>query len=142
MREPATNVIDHDLLNGSRQIAERLIQKLIVSADIKLGHVAADAPAYSGQLTLNALASGETDVEKMAQFARGKLKAKTAQLKQALTGRLTLTRRFLLNHGAILANYLYSFCDFWYFKHFRPLSCLGTEYSLFGICYFVGIYPF
>jgi hypothetical protein len=35
---------------------------------------------------LSALAEGETDAEKMALLAKGKLKAKTAQLKQALTG--------------------------------------------------------
>jgi transposase len=32
----------------------------------------------------------------MAQFAKGKFKAKTAQLERALTGRLTPTQRFLL----------------------------------------------
>lgn len=37
------------------------IQKLIESANIKLGQVATDVLGYSGRLTLNALASGETD---------------------------------------------------------------------------------
>src|SRR4030095_1236459 len=48
----------------------------------------------------------------------------------------------LVNHGALLANYLYSICDFSYFTHRHLLSCLGAEYQLFGVCYFVGCSPF
>jgi transposase len=83
------------LVRDLAAVANR-IQKLIESANIKLGQVATDVLGYSGRLMLNALASGETDAEKMAQFAKGKLKAKTAQLEQALTGRLTSTQHFLL----------------------------------------------
>jgi transposase len=45
---------------------------------------------------LQALAKGEQDADSLAEMARGRLKAKTAQLKLALTGRLTSTQRFLL----------------------------------------------
>jgi transposase len=83
------------LVRDLSAVANR-IQKLIESANIKLGQVASDVLGYSGRLMLNALANGETDAEKMAQFAQGRLKAKTAQLEQALTGRLTPTQRFLL----------------------------------------------
>lgn len=83
------------LVRDLSAVANR-IQKLIESANIKLGQVASDVLGYSGRLMLNALADGETDAEKMAQFAQGRLKAKTAQLEQALTGCLTPTQRFLL----------------------------------------------
>lgn len=83
------------LVRDLSAVANR-IQKLIESANIKLGQVASDVLGYSGRLMLNALANGETDAEKMAQFAQGRLKAKTAQLEQALTGHLTPTQRFLL----------------------------------------------
>ena len=83
------------LVRDLAAVANR-IQKLIESANIKPGQIATDVLGYSGQLMLNTLASGETDAEKMAQFAKGKLIAKTARLEQALTGRLTPTQRFLL----------------------------------------------
>lgn len=83
------------LVRDLAAVANR-IQKLIESANIKLGQVATNVLGCSGRLMLNALAEGETKAEKMAQFAHGKLKAKTAQLEQALTGRLTPTQRFLL----------------------------------------------
>src|SRR4029434_5612779 len=74
------------LVRDLAAVANR-IQKLLESANIKLGQVATDVLGYSGRLMLNALASGETDAAKMAQLAKGKLRAKTAQLEQALTGR-------------------------------------------------------
>jgi transposase len=83
------------LVRDLAAVANR-IQKLIESANIKLGQVATNALGLSGRLMLSALAEGETDAEKMAQLAKGKLKAKNAQLKQALTGSLTPTQRFLL----------------------------------------------
>lgn len=83
------------LVRDLAAVANR-IQKLIESANIKLGQVATNTLGFSGRLMLSALAEGETDAEKMALLAKGKLKAKTAQLKQALTGSLTPTQRFLL----------------------------------------------
>src|SRR5215475_3919588 len=71
------------LVRDMAAVANR-IQKLIESANIKLGQVATNALGLSGRLMINALAEGETDAEKMAQLAKGKLKAKNAQLKQAL----------------------------------------------------------
>jgi transposase len=45
---------------------------------------------------LQALADGEADAAPLAQLAKGKLKAKAAQLKPSLTGQLSPTQRFLL----------------------------------------------
>jgi len=83
------------LVRDHAAVANR-IQKLIESANIKLGQVATNALGLSGRLMLQALAAGEQDADHLARMARGKLKAKAAQLKQALKGRLTSTQRFLL----------------------------------------------
>jgi transposase len=45
---------------------------------------------------LRALAEGEEDAAKMAELARGRLKAKQGQLTRALRGRLTRSQRFVL----------------------------------------------
>jgi hypothetical protein len=72
------------------------IQKLIESANIKLGQVATHALGLSGRFMLQALTDGEEDAEQLAQLAKGQFKAKAAQLKPSLTGHLTPTQRFLL----------------------------------------------
>jgi transposase len=79
------------LVRDLAAVADR-IQKLLESANIKLGQVATNTLGFSGRLMLKALADGETDAEKMAQLAKGRLRAKTAQLQQALTGSLTPTK--------------------------------------------------
>lgn len=79
------------------------IQKLIESANLKLGQVASDALGVSGKRMLRALASGETDAEKMSHMARGLLKRKQPQLQQALQGRLTAAQRWIL--GQLLDQY-------------------------------------
>ncbi len=45
---------------------------------------------------LRALADGEQDTEKIADFARGQLKKKKGELQRALEGRLTSAQRFVL----------------------------------------------
>lgn len=72
------------------------IQKLIEGAHIKLGQVATNARGLSGRLMLQAVADGEEDAARLAGLAKGKLRAKAAQLQQSLSGRLTQTQRFLL----------------------------------------------
>jgi transposase len=71
-------------------------QKLIESANIKLGQVATDALGVSGRLMLRAMAQGETSAETLAELARGPLRAKLPQLRQALEGRLTPAQRYVL----------------------------------------------
>jgi transposase len=83
------------LVRDRAAVANR-IQKLLESANIKLGQVATNVLGLSGRLMLQALADGEEDATQPAQLAKGKLKAKTAQLQQSLTGHLTPTQRFLL----------------------------------------------
>jgi transposase len=83
------------LIRERTSLANR-IQKLIESANIKLGQVASDALGVSGQQMLRALASGETDADKMSQFARYRMKDKKPELKRALRGQLTQAQRWVL----------------------------------------------
>jgi len=86
----------HTLVTVQTGVSNRIL-KVIESANIKLAQVASDALGVSGRAMLRALAQGEQDVEKMANMARGSLKAKEAQLRRALSGRLTRSQRFVLN---------------------------------------------
>lgn len=72
------------------------IQKLIESANIKLGQVASDVLGASGKQMLRALAAGETDAEQLSHLAQGVLKRKQPQLQQALQGRFTQAQRWIL----------------------------------------------
>ena len=83
------------LVKEQTAVANR-VQKLIESANIKLGQVATDVLGVSGRQMLRALADGEHDTEKIADFARGQLKKKKNELQRALEGRLTKAQRFVL----------------------------------------------
>lgn len=84
------------LVKEHTAVANR-IQKLIESANIKLGQVATDVLGVSGRRMLRALADGEQEVEKLVELARGSLKRKKPELRRALTSRLTPAQRFVLN---------------------------------------------
>lgn len=72
------------------------IQKLAESANIKLSEVVSDALGDSSKAMLRALAEGESDVVKMSEYARGRLRSKKAQLRLALEGRLSEVQRWVL----------------------------------------------
>jgi transposase len=84
------------LVKEQTALANR-VQKLIESANIKLGQVATDVLGVSGRLILRALAEGETDATKLAEFARGRLRRKGVELQRSLEGRLTKSQRFVLS---------------------------------------------
>jgi transposase len=90
------------LVREQTAIANR-IQKLIESGNIKLGQVVSDALGVSGRAMLRALAEGEMDAGKMAEFARRRMKRKKPELKRALVGRLTKQQRWVL--GELLRRY-------------------------------------
>jgi len=50
----------------------------------------------SGKQMLRALAAGETDVERMSELARRRMKRKVPELRRALAGRLTEAQRWVL----------------------------------------------
>jgi transposase len=79
------------------------IQKLIESANIKLGQVASDVMGVSGLAMLRALIQGEGDAQRLAELARGALKQKRPELRRALQGHLTPTQRWVL--GELLRRY-------------------------------------
>ena len=84
------------LIKEHTALANR-IQKLIESANIKLGQVATDVLGTSGRQMLRALADGEEDVEVLVEMARSSLRTKKPELRRALTSRLTSAQRFVLS---------------------------------------------
>jgi transposase len=83
------------LVHAKASVANR-IQKVLEDANIKLGSVATDVLGVSGRYMLRAMIAGETDPVKLAELARGKLRAKIPALRLALRGRVTEHHRFLL----------------------------------------------
>jgi transposase len=83
-------------LLGERSAEVNRVQKTLEGANIKLGMVASDILGKSGRQMLDALVAGTTDATVLADLAQGQLRAKTAQLQQALTGRMGAHQRFLL----------------------------------------------
>jgi transposase len=88
------------------------IQKTLEDAGIKLDSVATDVLGASGRAMLAALVGGERDPQVLAELARGRLRSKLPQLRQALRGRFgdhhALLLRLALAHlehleGAIAA---------------------------------------
>ncbi len=77
------------------RVANR-IQKVLENANVKLASVASDILGVSGRRMLQALVDGETDVMKMADMAKGRMRNKLPELQQALNGRVDAHHRFLL----------------------------------------------
>ncbi len=74
------------------------LQKVLETANIKLSSVASDVLGKSGRDMLEALLSGISDAQTLAELARGRLRAKLPQLREALEGRVDATHRILLRH--------------------------------------------
>lgn len=79
-----------------RNAVDNRIQKVLESANIKLGSVASDVLGVSGRKMIEALIAGEKNVTVLAELAQKKLRDKIPQLQRALTGELTEHHRFLL----------------------------------------------
>jgi transposase len=73
------------------------LEGLLEQGGIKLAAEVSDLFGVSGWAILEAIARGETDVEAMAKQARGQLRKKREQLKEALAGKLEPVYRLLLN---------------------------------------------
>ena len=84
-----------ELRQSQNRVANR-IQKLLEQANLKLSSVVSNTLGVSGRLMLEAIIAGGEDAQKLAQLARGRLKGKIPQLKQALEGRVRDHHRFLL----------------------------------------------
>src|SRR3982750_1605255 len=104
-----------ELRQSQNRVANR-IQKFLEQANLKLSSVASDVLGVSGRRMLEAIIAGQDNPEQLAQLARGRLKSKTAELAQALAGRVRDHHRFLL------AEYL----DEWEALEQR-IQCMGEE---------------
>lgn len=84
-----------NLVEERARVVNRL-QKTLEDTNLKLGDVATDIMGKSARAMLEALLAGQTDPVKLADLAKGRLKAKRAQLEEALVGVLKPHQRFLL----------------------------------------------
>jgi transposase len=91
-----------DLTRTRKQLVREItqhtlrIQKTLETANLKLTGVLTDILGVSGRAILQALVAGETNPDRLAELARGRLKASRADLAAALHGRVTAHHRFLL----------------------------------------------
>ncbi len=83
-------------LVGERTAQKNRVEKLLKEACIKLSSVASDIFGVSGREMMAALIAGERNPKVLAQMARTRLRAKTAELEEAFTGHFDDHHRFLL----------------------------------------------
>ena len=74
------------------------LQKVLETANSKLAAVATDMMGKSGRDMLDAMIEGTTDAQVLADLARGTLRKKLPQLRQALEGYVLPHHRRLLQH--------------------------------------------
>jgi transposase len=77
-------------------VVRNQVEGLLEEGGIKLTAVATDPFGVSGWAMLQRIAKGETDVAVLAAEARGAMRKKEAQLKEALAGKLDAEYQFLL----------------------------------------------
>lgn len=87
------------LVEDRARVVNRL-QKVLEDTNVKLGDVATDILGKSARAMLEAMLAGQTDPAVLADLARGRLKAKRAELEQALVGVFKPHHRFLLGFVA------------------------------------------
>jgi transposase len=100
------------LLGEQTRVANR-IHKTLEDANVKLGSVATDILGVSGQAMIRALIGGQDDPQQLAELARGRMREKVPQLREALRGHLTEHHRFMLgqlmDHRAYLEGQIAQF---------------------------------
>ena len=72
------------------------IHKTLEDASIRLGSIAADVLGVSGRAMLRALLAGERDPKVLAELARGRLRNKLPELREALRGRFSAHHALLI----------------------------------------------
>jgi transposase len=77
------------------------LEKVLQDAGIKLSSVASTTYSKSARAMLEALLSGVTDPEQLAELSKGKMRAKIPQLKDALQSRFAIE-----HHGIMVAQLL------------------------------------
>jgi transposase len=89
-----------------RARAVNRLQKTLEDTNLKLGDVASDIMGKSARAMLEALLAGESDPAKLADLARGRLKAKRPEIEEALVGRVKPHHRFMLSEQLVLIDTL------------------------------------
>ena len=84
------------LVEDRARVVNRL-QKVLEDTNIKLGDVATDILGKSARAMLDSMLGGQSDPQVLANLARGRLRAKRAELEQALVGVFKPHHRFLLS---------------------------------------------
>ena len=82
------------------------LQAVLEDANLKLASVVTDIYGVSARAMLAAILAGERDVETLADLARGRLRTKRTQRKEALAGRVTAHHSFLLTEHLSTLEYL------------------------------------
>jgi transposase len=70
--------------------------KILEDCNVKLSSVVSDVQGVSATKIVNAITSGESDVDKLVSFVHGKIQADKSTIKQALAGKVTEHHRFML----------------------------------------------
>jgi transposase len=87
---------------SDRQREANRLHKILEDTGIKLDCVATDILGVSGRAMLDAIVSGTTDPNVLAELARGQLRKKTPALREALVGRFADEHALIV--GQILAH--------------------------------------
>jgi transposase len=91
-----------DLMRTRKQLVRekaqhvQRIQKTLEDANVKFASVSSDIMGTFSRKILNALVSGTTDPEALADLTEGRLKAPRAELVESLRGNVTRHHRFVL----------------------------------------------
>jgi len=72
------------------------LQKILEDANIKLSSVVSNMSGATASKIIDAMISGEEDVEKLVRFRHGKMQVSREDLKAALKGKLTAHHKFML----------------------------------------------
>jgi transposase len=91
-----------DLTRTRKQLVREItqhtqrIQKVLEDANVKLSSAISSILGQTGRAILDALVAGETDPAKLASLAHPQVRASSAELAEALRGKVTAHHRFML----------------------------------------------
>ncbi|MCO5164777.1 MAG: IS110 family transposase [Planctomycetes bacterium] len=83
-------------LSSARATEVNRVHKVLEDANIKLGDVATEIMGVSGRAMLDAIVSGESDPDRLANLAHKRMRGKIPQLRVALHGRIREHHRFMI----------------------------------------------
>ena len=91
-----------DLIRYKRKLIEQIaseknrLQKILEDANIKLSSVVSNMSGASATKIIDALISGEEDIEELLKYKHGKMQVSDEELASALQGNLTEHHKFML----------------------------------------------